>query len=139
MRIGELARRAGIGVRTVRFYEQRGLLRQPERSEGGYRVYGEQDLEILATIRQCKVMGLSLQEVAEVLRLFPADPAARAAGDAADAEEHASCLTSLRQLGTAKLAQLDARLAELDKVRKLLCSAISAIDASLAARRQTPP
>jgi DNA-binding transcriptional MerR regulator len=139
MRIGELARRAGVGVRTVRFYEQRGLLRQAERSEGGYRVYGEQDVETLATIRQCKTMGLSLQEVAEVLRLFPADPEARARAGNGRPEEHASCLISLRRLGDAKLARLDARLAELNGVRDLLCQALAAIDASLAARRRSPP
>jgi hypothetical protein len=73
-----------------------------------------------------------------VLRLFPPDPAARPAALAAGPDEHASCLASLHRLGVAKLAKLDARLAELHGVRELLCAAIAAIDASLAARRQTP-
>jgi len=64
--IGELARAAGVGVETIRFYERRGLLRQPERGDG-YRRYPESDLARLGFIRRAKVLGFTLAEIDELL------------------------------------------------------------------------
>ena len=64
--IGELARAAGVNVETVRFYERRGLLRQPERGDG-YRRYPESDLERLRAIRRAKDLGFTLAEIAGLL------------------------------------------------------------------------
>lgn len=67
MQIGEIAKRAGVGVETVRFYERKGLLRSPQRKASGYRIFGEQDLRRLLFIRQAKVLGFSLDDVQEIL------------------------------------------------------------------------
>ena len=64
--IGELARAAGVGVETIRFYERRGLLRQPERGDG-YRRYPDSDLTRLGFIRRAKVLGFTLAEIDELL------------------------------------------------------------------------
>jgi MerR family mercuric resistance operon transcriptional regulator len=64
--IGELARTADVGVETIRFYERRGLLRQPERGNG-YRRYPESDVTRLRFIRRAKVLGFALAEIAELL------------------------------------------------------------------------
>lgn len=64
--IGELARAAGVNVETVRFYERRGLLRQPERGDG-YRRYPESDLDRLRFVRRAKVLGFTLAEITELL------------------------------------------------------------------------
>jgi DNA-binding transcriptional MerR regulator len=64
--IGELARRAGVGVETIRFYERRRLLRQPERGDG-YRRYPESDVTRLGFIRRAKVLGFTLAEISELL------------------------------------------------------------------------
>ena len=64
--IGELARAAGVGVETIRFYERRGLLRQPERGDG-YRRYPESDFARLGFIRRAKVLGFTLAEIGELL------------------------------------------------------------------------
>jgi MerR family mercuric resistance operon transcriptional regulator len=64
--IGELARAAGVGVETVRFYERRGLLRQPERGEG-YRRYPSTDLDRLRFIRRAKDLGFTLAEITGLL------------------------------------------------------------------------
>jgi MerR family mercuric resistance operon transcriptional regulator len=64
--IGELARRADVGVETIRFYERRGLLRQPDKGDG-YRRYPESDLTRLGFIRRAKVLGFTLAEIGELL------------------------------------------------------------------------
>lgn len=69
MRIGELARRAGVGVETVRFYEREGLLQEPPRRESGYREYPAERLVLLRVIRHAKALGFSLPEIQELLSL----------------------------------------------------------------------
>ena len=69
MRIGELAARTGFSVRNIRFYEQRGLLPAPPRTEGGYRVYDQDAVVRLRFVRSAQALGLSLAEIAEVLRV----------------------------------------------------------------------
>jgi DNA-binding transcriptional MerR regulator len=81
--IGELAREAGVGVETIRFYERRGLLRQPPRGVG-YRRYPHSDVERLAFIRRAKVLGFTLAEITELLdaaRLGATDDLVAAARD----------------------------------------------------------
>jgi Cd(II)/Pb(II)-responsive transcriptional regulator len=67
MRIGELARRAESKAETVRYYERLGLLPEPERSEGNYRIYGDAHLERLQFIRNCRAVGISLEEIRRLL------------------------------------------------------------------------
>jgi DNA-binding transcriptional MerR regulator len=69
MRIGELAARTGCSVRNIRFYEQRGLLPAPQRTKGGYRVYDQDAVARLRFVRSAQALGLSLAEIAEVLRV----------------------------------------------------------------------
>ncbi len=56
-------------MQTVRFYERRGLLPDPQRKESGYRLYGEEDLRRLRFIRQAKSLGFSLDEIKQFLRM----------------------------------------------------------------------
>lgn len=70
MRIGELARRTGCGVDTIRYYEREGLLPPPERSQGNYRVYGASHLERLTFVRNCRVLEMSLAEIRRLLALW---------------------------------------------------------------------
>lgn len=69
MRIGELARGAGVSVETVRFYEREGLLPAPPRRESGYREYPSDTLARLRFIRHAKELGFSLPEIHELLSL----------------------------------------------------------------------
>lgn len=69
MRIGELAGRLGLNPKTIRYYEDIGLLPEPERSSSGYRDYGEQTAELLTFIRTAQRLGLKLDEVREILAL----------------------------------------------------------------------
>ena len=67
MRIGQLAKIAGVDMQTIRFYEKKGLLSSPERQENGYRIYTKEHREQLAFIRRCRILGLSLAEIRELL------------------------------------------------------------------------
>jgi DNA-binding transcriptional MerR regulator len=67
--IGALARQAGVGVDTVRFYERAGLMPQAQRTGSGYRSYAAADVERLRFIRRAKALGFSLEEIAQLLRL----------------------------------------------------------------------
>jgi DNA-binding transcriptional MerR regulator len=69
MKIGELAKKADVGIQTVRFYERQGLLPDPGRTDSGYRVYAEVHLRQLRFIRQAKALGFSLQEIRDILRM----------------------------------------------------------------------
>lgn len=69
MRIGELAQSLGMNSPAVRFYERAGLLPAPQRTEAGYRIYGEADLRRVRFIRKAKQLGFSLDEIGEILRL----------------------------------------------------------------------
>ncbi|AEB60588.1 Cd(II)/Pb(II)-responsive transcriptional regulator [Ectopseudomonas mendocina] len=69
MKIGELARKAGCQVETVRYYEREGLLPAPARTEGNYRLYGSQHLERLVFIRNCRTLDMTLEEIQRLLAL----------------------------------------------------------------------
>lgn len=83
MHIGELAERTGLSLRTIRHYDDVGLLPATARTEGGFRVYSEADAARLMLIKQMKPLGFSLEEMAEILGLLNAEianPAATGAG-----------------------------------------------------------
>ena len=69
MKIGDLAKAAGCQPVTIRFYERKGLLGDAARTESNYRVYGPQALERLAFIRNCRALGLTLQEIARLIAI----------------------------------------------------------------------
>jgi Cd(II)/Pb(II)-responsive transcriptional regulator len=67
MQIGELAKRSGCQAETVRYYERLGLLPQPERTAGNYRVYSDEHLERLRFIRNCRAIDMTLDDVHRLL------------------------------------------------------------------------
>ena len=105
MTIGELARRAGVNVQTVRYYERRGLLEEPQRRESGYREYAPDALERLRFIRRAQELGFTLTEIGELLALR-LDPSTTAADVKARAEE--------------KIQEIDGRLRDLEQIRHAL-------------------
>lgn len=66
-KIGELAKKSGCPVVTIRYYEKEGLLPEPDRSGSNYRLYGQEDMERLRFIRHCRRHGMKLSEVRELL------------------------------------------------------------------------
>lgn len=109
MTIGKFAAAQGVSVETIRFYQRRGLLTQPERRGSGFREYTEDDLWRLAFIRRAQQLGFTLGEIAELLG--PAQ--ARSADDILRAAE-----AKLSSVGEqlAELARLQCRLRRLVQV-----------------------
>lgn len=66
---GALAKRSGVNSETIRYYEKISLLPEPNRSAGGHRLYGEDDLQRLCFIRRCREMGFSIEEIHGLLSL----------------------------------------------------------------------
>lgn len=102
--IGRLAKRAGVGIDTVRFYERAGLLPKPLRTASGYRLYGRDDVSRLRFIRRSKALGFSLGEISELLAL--------SAGKGGRAD--------VKAVAERRLRDLDRKLKELKTVRDTL-------------------
>lgn len=102
--IGRLAREAGVGVDTVRFYERAGLLPRAARTPSGYRSYAPGDAARLRFIRRGKALGFSLDEIAELLRL----------------SEGKGGREGVKALALRRLADLDAKVRELTVMRDTL-------------------
>lgn len=111
MMIGQVARLAGIGVETVRFYEREGLLEQPARRASGYRVYEADAVARLRLIKQAQRLGFTLREIRELLALT-ADPQATR--------------SQIRKRAEAKIADIDRRIAELQQMGGALIPLVQA-------------
>ncbi|HWP99774.1 MAG TPA: heavy metal-responsive transcriptional regulator [Vicinamibacterales bacterium] len=119
VRIGELAARSGVTPDTPRYYERLGLLPAPRRSASGYRLYGPAALDRLRFIKQAQGLGLSLREIRD-----PVDWADR--GGLKRCER-------VRALLRRKLADLDAKLTELETFRRTLAAQLERCERTLAA------
>ncbi len=75
LKIGELAKLSGTTTKTIRYYELLGLLHEPERTDSGYRLYDEKDVERLTFIRKAKSLGFSLTDIGETLTLYDSQQA----------------------------------------------------------------
>jgi DNA-binding transcriptional MerR regulator len=102
---GDMARLTGNTLRTVRFYEEAGILRPERRSMGGHRLFTHAELERLQLISDLRAAGLSLDEIRDLLALKESNPAAGTAS------------TAIVRSLDAQLATLDARIAVLTKLR----------------------
>jgi Hg(II)-responsive transcriptional regulator len=105
MKIGELADQAGVHIQTVRYYERRGLLPEPERRPSGYREYGPATLARLHFIKRAQELGFTLAEIRELLalRLDPQTPAA-----------------AVKARAEAKIADIDRKLHDLERIKHAL-------------------
>ncbi len=75
LKIGELAKLSGTTTKTIRYYELLGLLHEPDRTDSGYRLYEEKDVERLIFIRKAKSLGFSLTDIGETLTLYDSQQA----------------------------------------------------------------
>lgn len=105
MRIGELARQTGVSVKTIRFYEQVGVLPPPPRMENNYRLYSPDMVDRLRFITHARSLGLSLREIAAILAL--SDRGEPPCGE---------MLASLDR----QIAAIDQRIADLQELRTAL-------------------
>jgi MerR family mercuric resistance operon transcriptional regulator len=113
LRSGEVAAAAGVNVQTLRYYERRGLLHEPDRTLGGHRLYSAEAVTVLRVIKAAQRMGFTLDEVADLLEVSALRPGRRS-----DA--------GLQARARIKLKEIDAKLRELTTVRDTLRAALDA-------------
>jgi Hg(II)-responsive transcriptional regulator len=114
LRIGALAKAAGVGVETVRFYERKGLLLEPPRALSGYRQYPPDTVDRLRFIRRAQRLGFSLHEISELLDLR--------------VNEVAAC-GEVEVRAQAKLSEVSEKIAELQSIEAALMRLVSACEA----------
>ena len=113
LRSSEVAAAAGVNLQTLRYYERRGLLAEPERSLGGHRLYPAEAVTLLRVIKAAQRLGFTLDEVADLL----------------DAGRHRHGLrpdTGLQARAAAKLAEVEAKIADLQSIAATLRAAVDA-------------
>ena len=121
MRIGEFASESGVGVETVRFYEQKGLIAQPPRPEtGGYRDYPADAVRRIRFIRSAQRLGFSLVEVAELLEL--------------ETTSAAQCI-DVRKRAEIKRREVQMRINNLERIGQTLDTLIDACPGKGSARK----
>ena len=112
--IGILAKKAGVGVETVRFYQRKALIREPE-GNGTVRTYSEDDVQRIVFIKKAQELGFSLSEVKELLEL--------------NTKPRLTCGT-VKKKTTQKLAEIEAKISDLQKMKSSLELLANACDAS---------
>lgn len=117
MRIGDVAREAGVNIQTLRYYERRGLLAEPARGRSGYRDYGESAAPQVRFIKRAQDLGFSLSEIAELLELR-------------DRASRSRSRPTTRRLAAAKMAAIDEKIRELTAMRVALAQLVDACERS---------
>lgn len=103
--IGQVARKAGFGIETVRFYERNGLIDEPPRKTSGYRQYPESVISRLQFIKRAKELGFSLREIKELLSLR-VDPT--------------TTCSDIRERAAAKITDIEGKIQSLEKIKEVL-------------------
>jgi MerR family transcriptional regulator, copper efflux regulator len=109
MQIGEVARRSGVGIETIRYYEREGLLHEPQRRPSGYRLYDAATLKRLEYICRAKELGFTLGEIKELLELSFA------------ASERQ---VEIRRRAEAKVTAIEDKIRSLQSMRRMLLSIV---------------
>jgi MerR family mercuric resistance operon transcriptional regulator len=121
--IGEVARRTGLSIHAIRFYESQRILREPARTESGYRVYSAEAVEDLKFVRKTQELGFSLKEIRELLVLK---------------RRGAEACAHVKALLEEKLAQVRSKKAELEAMEGELSRALAGCRAELRRRNPEP-
>ncbi len=116
LRSGQVAAAAGVNQQTLRYYERRGLILEPDRTLGGHRLYPPETVRVVRVIKTAQRLGFTLGEVAELL--------------VAAAHRHGSDDAGLHARATAKLAETEQKIVDLEVSRKAqVRSSVSGSDA----------
>jgi len=113
MKIGEVAKAAGLGIDAVRFYERKGLIEEPPRQASGYRAYPGSVVSRLSFIRHAKELGFTLKEIRELLSLR--------------VDRKANC-SAVEARAQAKLTDIEQRIRGLQRMRRTLRDLVEACD-----------
>jgi Cu(I)-responsive transcriptional regulator len=110
MNIGEASEQSGLPVKTIRYYEDIGLVR-PQRSENGYREFLETDLQRLKFLQRARSLGFSIEECRELLSLY---------------EDRNRASADVKALTRAKIKEVDRKIAELQSLKRVLSDLVKA-------------
>ncbi|MBU4264141.1 MAG: heavy metal-responsive transcriptional regulator [Proteobacteria bacterium] len=103
--IGKLAREAGLGIETVRFYERQGLIAPPPRTDSNYRLFPQDEVARLRFIKRAKALGFTLNEIKELLALRHDPQTTRA---------------DIKQRTLVKIEDVDRKISDLTRIKKAL-------------------
>ncbi len=110
LRTGQVAERAGVNIQTLRYYERRGLIAEPARSNGGHRTYPADTVTLIGVIKAAQRLGFTLDEIVELLET--------------SRSRHRT--SDLRERAADKLAEIERKLADLDGIRQALAAVVAA-------------
>jgi MerR family mercuric resistance operon transcriptional regulator len=113
--IGELSRRSGVNIETIRYYERIRMLPAPPRTASGRRVYGAVETRTLAFIRRARALGFTLDEIRALLAL--------------SAEDGRGACAEVRELAVGHLGEVRAKIADLSAMERVLADAVRRCDA----------
>ncbi|WP_422802397.1 Cu(I)-responsive transcriptional regulator [Telluria beijingensis] len=105
MNIGDAARASGVTAKMIRHYESIGLVKEPRRTEAGYRVYCEQDVRVLQFIHRGRALGFSLEQIGDLLALW---------------EDKHRASADVRALAQAHITELNRKIAEMEAMKQTL-------------------
>lgn len=109
MNIGHAAKLSGLPAKTIRYYEEEGLIRPARRAENGYRDYSEKDIHRLRFLSRARGLGFSLEDCRELLTLY---------------SDHARASADVKRLADSKIKDIDAKMAALTSMRDALSSLV---------------
>ena len=105
MQIGRVAEHSGVPAKTIRYYEEIGLISKPERTASGYRAYGKQDVEILRFVIRARSLGFSIKDVRNLLALY---------------EDRGRASADVKNIALEHVDVIERKMAELDSIRRTL-------------------
>lgn len=105
MNIGQAASASGVSAKMIRYYESIDLVQAAGRTEGGYRVYGQDDVQVLRFIHQARTLGFPIEQIRHLLALW---------------QDRERASAEVKQIAMQHVAELDARIAELLEMRGAL-------------------
>jgi len=105
MQIGRVAEHSGVSAKTIRYYEEIGLISKPNRTPSGYREYDKQDIEVLRFVSRARGLGFSIKDVKNLLALY--NDRGRASAD-------------VKKIALEHVDEIERKIAELDSIRRTL-------------------
>jgi Cu(I)-responsive transcriptional regulator len=109
MNIGEVSKRAGLPAKTIRYYEEIGLVRAP-RDANGYRAFGEKEVHKLAFLGRARALGFSIEDCRALLQLY---------------ENEARASAEVKEIASGHLADIDRKIADLREMRETLSDLVA--------------
>lgn len=111
--IGAVARETGMSAKTIRYYEESGLLPAAERAANGYRLYGHDAVHVLRFVKRARDLGFSMNDVGELLALW---------------QDHRRASADVKKLAMRHIHRVDRKLAELEEMRRTLTHLLERCD-----------